>query len=247
MPDARTLQEMYGTSYAGATITELDIDDPRADEWVFAHLTTVVQPLFVDYGCGEGRLLKRVRERGHDVLGVELADDVVREVATETGLPVVRREEALGPWAGRADVVHLGDVIEHLPDPERELGDILALLRPGGLLLAQGPLEANPSLFHSALKAVGILRHDRPTTFPPYHVHLATGEGQLALFARCGLDTVDWRVSEVSWPAPSRLHRSDLRDPRTVGLFSLRAVSKIVSGARRSWGNRYVYAGRRAA
>lgn len=50
------------------------------------------------------------------------------------------------------DVLHLGDMIEHLTDLEHQFPEILRLIKPGGYLLAQGPLEAGPNLFTSVLK-----------------------------------------------------------------------------------------------
>lgn len=78
-----------------------------------------------------------------------------------------------------------------------------------------------------------------------HRVVLATVEGQWALFRRFGLATLEARVTEVSWPAPSRLAPADLVRPRQVGLFSLRLASRALSRrAAVDGGNRYRYAGR---
>jgi hypothetical protein len=76
-------------------------------------------------------------------------------------------------------------------------------------------------------------------------VVLATAEGQWALFHRFGLAAVEKAVTEVPWPAPSRLSPADLVRPRQVGLFTLRLASRALSRLRSDrWGNRYRYAGR---
>ena len=80
---------------------------------------------------------------------------------------------------------------------------------------------------------------------PPYHVTLSTTTGQRALFARHGLETVEYAMEETHWPAPSRLTIQDAKNPRAVGLFMIRKTSRIVSRLRpRAWGNRYFFVGR---
>ncbi len=46
-----------------------------------------------------------------------------------------------------ADVLHLGDVIEHMTKINEQMPEILKLIKPGGFLIAQGPLEANFNVF----------------------------------------------------------------------------------------------------
>jgi hypothetical protein len=119
-------------------------------------------------------------------------------------------------------------------------------VKPGGHLIAQGPLEANTTLFTAVLRGWRRARQPAAADMAPYHVTLATARGQQALFARVGLETVEFSMHEVDWPAPSVLDWADLRHPRRAGMFALRRLSKVVtalSGSR--FGNRYFYVGRR--
>ena len=243
MPDLADLESMYGTSYAADSDPE-GIADPIEPEWVLEWLDRLVPGTFMDYGCGGGELLVEAKRRGWRVLGVELTKDVVEETTKRTGLPVVTVDEALDK--GRfANVLHVGDVLEHLTNLDREMPRILSLIERGGLLLAQGPLEANGNLFNWAVRLARSLGGRKPADMPPYHVILATMEGQWALFHRSGLDAIEESVSEVSWPAPARLSSKDLLEVRTVGLYVLRLASRALSRLRpRRWGNRYRYAGR---
>jgi hypothetical protein len=201
----------------------------------------------VDYGCGRGELLPEAARRGWKAVGVELVEDVALETTRRTGQTVVT-VETVSSWYGSADVLHLGDVLEHLTEMETEMPRILSLLKPGGLLLAQGPLEANGNLYTWILRLARWPRRHELIEMPPFHVTLATLRGQRALFRRFGLTTVEERVSEVWWPAPDRVSLRDLPRPRTVGLYLLRLASRGLSRARpRVWGNRYRYAGRRVA
>jgi SAM-dependent methyltransferase len=249
MPDAEDLASMYGTSYGSCSGPD-SVADPKEPGWVLEWLERLPPGSFVDYGCAGGELLVAAAALGWSVLGVELAPEVVKETAERTGLPVLTVEDALDKLerlerGSLADVLHVGDVLEHLTDLDREMPRILSLLRRGGLLLAQGPLEANGNLFTWTLRLARSLRGHRPIEMPPYHVVLATVEGQWALFRRFELTAVEERVTEVSWPAPDRLSPHDLARPKRVGLFSLRLASRALSRVSSDrWGNRYRYAGR---
>ncbi len=79
---------------------------------------------------------------------------------------------------------------------------------------------------------------------PPYHVILATAEGQRSLFRRHRFREVNFQVSEVDWPAPSRLSFRTLASPRKVTIFALRRASTWLSKLDLAdWGNRYFFVG----
>jgi len=112
--DAEDLASMYGTSYGSCSGPDT-VADPKEPEWVLDWLERTPPGSFVDYGCGGGDLLVGATTRGWRALGVELAPDVVNETSRRTGLPVLTVEGALAKGAC-ADVLHLGDVLEHLTD-----------------------------------------------------------------------------------------------------------------------------------
>ena len=171
---------------------------------------------------------------------------VAASVAREIGLSVVGRDEAHRSLRGRADVLHLGDVIEHLTAIDEEMPAILELIAPDGVLIAQGPLESNANLFTLLLRVARTMTQSRTSTMPPYHVLLATADGQRRLFTRLGLVARDFEISEVAWPAPRRLGLRDIGNIRKVGLWVLRLASQIISHiGPRDWGNRYFYVGER--
>lgn len=246
MPDERALARMYGPEYMTAFKDDAGMDDPKEPERVVEWLRGHPAGTFIDYGCGAGRLLSDVARIGWRAVGVEFDPDVAAGAARATGCRVADRFTFDTLRSERpADVLHLGDVIEHLTDPDTEMPRIISLIKPGGFLVAQGPLEANATLFTAVLKAVKRARGRRVSDMAPYHVMLATARGQQAFFARFGLTTTEFSMHEVAWPAPSRLTASDLVKLRSLGLFLLRRVSQLISALRPSaWGNRYFYIGR---
>jgi 2-polyprenyl-3-methyl-5-hydroxy-6-metoxy-1,4-benzoquinol methylase len=88
----------------------------------------------LDVGAYCGYFVDVAREAGFDAEGIELSRWAVAH-ARGLGLPV--RNETVEERArsgARYDVVTLWDVIEHLPDPRRELEAAARLVRPGGHL-----------------------------------------------------------------------------------------------------------------
>jgi SAM-dependent methyltransferase len=243
MPDDKTLAKMYGPRYSESFDVDPTITDPKETYRVMDWLKKSKPGLFVDYGCGTGDLLIEAAKLNWQSLGVEFSSEVAETVQNRTGIKVVNRfdkmlEEPI------ADILHLGDVLEHLTDLNNQFLEILKILKPGGVLLAQGPLEGNACLFTLGLRLFKLLNKSRRTEMAPYHVILASSKGQSELFNRFGLKELEYIMSEVTWPAPSRLSISHLKQPRSVGLFLLRRLSQGVSILRpNKWGNRYFYAG----
>ena len=244
MPDAETLQRMYGPEYAELFHNHENMGGPEDAARVVEWLGREGGGTFLDYGCGAGHLLREALGAGWKAVGVELDERVAEHVARRTGAKVVSEPGALRSES--ADVLHLGDVIEHLTDVNRQVPEILKLLRPGGLLLAQGPLENNANLFNFVVRLSRVLRPGRRTEMAPYHVMLATAKGQREFFRRFGLTELEYSVRELSWPAPRKISFGDVRRPRSVGLFVMRRLSQAGSALRPGrWGNRYFFAGRR--
>ncbi len=239
-PDAATLERMYGVNYAAdvAGGKQAEIADPKHPEWVLESLQRLPAGTFLDYGCGGGSLLVAARQLGWRAMGVEFDSAVARTVQQATGVPVCTAPAT--ELSGSADVVHLGDVIEHLVHLDRDFAGVLALLKPGGYVIAQGPLENNFTVFSQVIRWVRGLRR-KPVTMAPYHVLLATSSGQRRFFERFGLNAVDYRLSEETWPAPAHFRAA----PRSAALYLLRVVSKAISPLlAKEAANRYFYIGR---
>jgi SAM-dependent methyltransferase len=245
MPDEALLAEMYGPEYLDSFAGASPTGEDRDFSGPLAVLERQPRGRFIDYGCGDGALVRAAATLGWDALGVEFDGAVAARVSARTGLRVVGiHAAAMEP---PADVVHLGDVIEHLTDVDRQLPAILRLVKPGGLLLAQGPLEAHANVFTWVLHLARLVRRT-PSSIPPYHVVLATATGQRRLFTRCQLQPIDFVIREVAWPAPARLGIRDATQLRVVALYALRKASQAVTRLTRGrWGNRYFYAGRLTA
>ena len=242
MPDEEYLSNLYDSSYGA--IHSRSEDDQRRDLSFVLNILSARRPgFFVDYGCNDGSLALAIREAGWSVGGVELNAEVAEVVSRRTGISVLTPDQALKEWDGAIDILHLGDVIEHLRDPVKTLRSLESMLNPNGLIIAQGPLEANKCIFTLALKYSRIAKGNRDSAMPPYHLILATARGQQEFFRRLGLNNLDFTISEANWPAPAKFPWPLAGNFRGAGMYALRKISQLTSSNLRNWGNRYSYFG----
>ncbi len=95
----------------------------------------------LDIGCGSGHLLRLLRDRGKDVVGlepsaalVELAQALHGPLEIEHGAP-----EDIESWPERFDTITIIDVLEHIKDDVLQLRRMKSLLKPRGRLIVVVP------------------------------------------------------------------------------------------------------------
>jgi SAM-dependent methyltransferase len=103
----------------------------------------------LDLGCGNGDFLKLALEAGWDVYGVEISDSCRREAERRAGVQVYSSPHCISEKREFFDVITMWEVIEHLPHPDRVLGEVLPLLRVGGLLAMTTPNTRNLTALRS--------------------------------------------------------------------------------------------------
>ncbi len=122
----------------------------------------------LDVGAGPGFFLAQGLRRGWQTKGVEPAAQAAAH-CRHLGLEIEEgflSDEMIGRL-GAFDVVHLSEVLEHVPDPRALLSLAREALEPGGLVCAVTPNDYNP--FQDALRRI---RGFEPWwVAPPHHIN----------------------------------------------------------------------------
>jgi SAM-dependent methyltransferase len=89
----------------------------------------------LEVGCGDGRLALMLREKGHEIIGVDLSLEYVR-LARRKGLDV-RQADFLGFEEEPFDAVLFTRSLHHISPVVKAVARAQDLLNPGGVLLAE--------------------------------------------------------------------------------------------------------------
>lgn len=91
--------------------------------------------LLVDVGCGAGLLAPLVAGKGYRHVGVDLVPSALAQAAAH-GVTAVNGDASRLPLAdGCADVVAIGELLEHVPDWRVAVAEACRVLRPGGTIV----------------------------------------------------------------------------------------------------------------
>jgi ubiquinone/menaquinone biosynthesis C-methylase UbiE len=113
------------------------------------HITLSTQSV-LDVGCQCGALAVALSERGAQVTGVDVEDSLLEGARKRAGgygvSPVFLKAvaEQLPFESGHFSLVTMIDVIEHVQQIEQSLRECVRVVRPGGLLVLQGPNRLSP-------------------------------------------------------------------------------------------------------
>lgn len=159
----------------------------RSADTVFDEaIVALCQGPTIDLGCGPGRLVAHLIERGVPALGVDVSATAI-DLARRSGAPALRRDvfDPL-PGTGRWQTVLLADGNVGLGgDPERILRRAGELLRRGGRCIAE---------FDSATTGINVswVRLESQETIGPWFRWASVGIDCVpALAARVGLAVAD--------------------------------------------------------
>ena len=149
------------------------------------------QKSLLDFGAGTGDLLLAALQKGYKVSGVE-PNANARDRAREKGIALYDKL----PSEKRFQVITLWHVLEHLPEPDKELAGIIELLKENGTLFIAVPnfnsfdakyygkfwaaYDVPRHLWHFSIKSMRMLMEDlgmeireiKPMRFDSYYISL---------------------------------------------------------------------------
>jgi len=148
----------------------------------------------LDIGAGPGFFLKTAASRGWHVLGVEPSRQAAAH-ARGLGIEMVEGffNAETAARLGRFDVVHLNNVLEHVPNPLEIVCLARDLLTPGGLICLNVPNDFTPfqqSARHS-------LTLSEWWVAPPHHLNYFDFDSLSELVTRLGFEV---RERSTSFP-----------------------------------------------
>ena len=127
----------------------------------------------LDFGCGGGSFLLRMRRQGWNVVGLDVSDDVVRLLRDQLGLTALQGSLPHPELPDESfDVITMWQALEHVHQPLEVLRAAQRLLAPGGRLILSVPnIDCLPfRWFGQAWNGLDLPRH--LTHFAPWTMRL---------------------------------------------------------------------------
>lgn len=104
------------------------------------HLNELSPGQLLDIGCGDGRFLHRMKDRGWSVTGLDFDQKAARAAKEKYDIEVkVCRLEETGYPDNSFDAVTMHHVIEHVFNPVATLREVCRILKPGGMVVVVTP------------------------------------------------------------------------------------------------------------
>jgi 2-polyprenyl-3-methyl-5-hydroxy-6-metoxy-1,4-benzoquinol methylase len=141
---AESLAKHYNSGQSSRIQYYLDVEcaDRRTFAGVLDQAARLAPPpgRLLDIGPNIGTCLVLARERGWEAQGIEINAEAAEYCRRERGLDVRSGILDEKTYARNTfDVVLMGDVIEHLPDPRATMRLVQGILKPGGVVLISTP------------------------------------------------------------------------------------------------------------
>jgi len=166
------------------------------DERRFKFLASAMENRdLLDFGCGNGGFLALAKAAAARAVGLELETRLKPHYGS-LGLKVF---ETLGEVDGKFDLITAFHVVEHLPDPAKELRRLAGFLKKGGRLIVEVPSSEDAMLTLYGSEAFSRF------TYWSCHLYLFNRDTLRLLAAKAGLK-VDYIKCIQRYPVSNHLH-----------------------------------------
>lgn len=238
------VEELYSANYIG----DVNPDSQPDCESNMARFTNVKSFLasaqnpngksFLDYGCGaSAEVVILAKDLFFQSFGVEVALETRVLAGKKSGCKIYSPQE-IAEGQHQFDVVFLGDLLEHVSNPLEILASTKKCLRDGGYLIIQGPLEGSNTLSNFLISIKARLLAGRPSTFPAYHVLLATQDSMLKMLEISNFRITIKQITEPLWPATKLGSKESLTSPSKFLLSLAKSLDMVIHKINKSYGTR---------
>lgn len=181
------------------------IDSAESQDFLLNDLNKQIKRgKLLEVGSGDGSFLKRAKDAGWDVTGIELSKEAVRIARQKYGIDCLRGtlEQVFPQLQGvNFDIMVMWGVIEHLQNPQEVLKIAKSLLKKGGLLIIYTP-NAN-SIFHRLARAVyyatlGVIRFPMERVIIAMHLMYFTPDTLRSLINKCYFSIKKIEMRDIS-------------------------------------------------
>ncbi|MBC7424006.1 MAG: class I SAM-dependent methyltransferase [Ferruginibacter sp.] len=204
------------------------------------------QKTVLDFGCGDAGLLNFLQTNNYTVTGVEYDNGLVEKLTAKFSSINFIQEKDFWDTTYTFDIIHLGDVLEHVSHPIKLVQQLREKLNPDGIFFIEGPLECNPSLGYYFRKLTYAIKKtinkESLRVQEPYHITYSNATNQQLFFERLKLKKQVFKVVEAGWPYIDTI--AEVKSPWLFLQYLIAKTSKFTSYLVPNWGNRFVYIGK---
>ena len=168
------------------------------------------QGRLLDFGCGSGSFLTRMRQQGWQVTGLEVSEEVVERLRTKLGLRALAGSLPHADLENASfDVITMWQSLEHVHQPLEVLASARELLAPGGRLIVAVPNIDSLAFrwFGSAWTGLDLPRHlihFTPETLRLMLQRAGFRAGRVAMVRRGSWLRASARLAAHHFPSQSR-------------------------------------------
>ncbi len=205
-PNKKDLKKLYDNkSYHEKFYANLKTDEYNESVKYLKKFLKVKAKL-LDYGSGGGNFIKEINET-HECYGVEYNPETIKQLKKKFKNVIFLNNNQFNnkKYNNFFDVIHLGDVLEHVIDPDNLIMNLHKKIKKKGLLYLEGPIERNLSLINFSILIFGNIKKflslNYKNNFKPYHLFFCNSHNQLLMIKnRNKFKIIDYKIYETGWP-----------------------------------------------